>query len=302
MTMPVITPIKGSLAKNKDGVSAVLKYSIIADSEVDALAVLLAETGIDIFVSLETVYGETPDPESLCQSITIEAVKPALVGGGGGDGLYTVTCNFGRASADGSSLPAPPVLDGPARFQRERATVSEPVDHDVNGDPITNSAGEQFSPPLTALRVNIVVVADWIRAAADQLAADAEYQAYEGKVNSATWRGAARGSMFCHSIEPTEISPGVYRYVGRFERRAPKTLHGTDFEGWETTVLDAGLREVGPTSLDGKPSWNPIVMQGAEISKPVLLNGIGFLNDEGADPVPLGFKHYEYIDFNGIDI
>lgn len=302
MTMPVITPIKGSLSKTKDGVAAVLKFSILADSEVDALSVLLAQTGIDIYEPLETVYGETPDADSQCLSITVEADKPALIGGTGGDGLYTVTCNFGRANTDGSSVPAPPVLDGPARFQRERATVNEPVDHDINGDPITNSADEEFSPPLTALRVSIIIVADWIRAAANQVAADLEYAAYEGKVNDSTWKGAARGSMFCHSIEPTEISPGVYRFVGRFERRAPKTIYGTDFEGWESVVIDQGYRERGPTTLDGKPTYPKITEGGSEVSKPVRLDGMGIRLDEGANPVPLGFKHYEYIDFNGIDI
>lgn len=303
MAVPVITPIKGTYQRTKDGVAATRKFSILASSEADAEAVLLAQEGIELYSVLETAYGETPDPDCVCQSIDIEAQKPALVGGGGGDGLYLVTCRFARSVVDGSFTPAPPELDGAARFQIERATVSAPVDHDIDGKPITNSADEEFSPPLNKLTVNRVLVADWIRKAASQTAAETEYEEYEGKLNSTTWRGAARGTIFCHAIEPTEIEPGVYRYVGRFERRPPQSYFGNDYEGWEDVLIDQGYRTKGDPDMDGKPTYTIIKdKEGNDPTKPVRLDGTGQVLADGADPVVLSFKHYEYIDFNGIDI
>lgn len=293
---------------DQDGLSAARAWDIVAESEVNARAVLYTETG----VARGTVYmnhqGVIPDTFCVCQRLTARGHPPAPVGG---TGLYEVLAEYAYSNWQYN---APTALDagpGQTKFWVERTIVSEPEDHALNAlgsrwdVPIQNSADEPIDPPVTPLRIQKTLVAQWIQYFDSYETAYGAVSSYEDKLNDALYQGAPNGSLLCIGVDVEEAgipaaagaSDYPYRFTARFAYKAPKVLEdGYEYEGWTTTRRDEGRRTKGEI-VEGVRDYPAILKNSMAVSDPVPLNGGGQELPAGATTVVLAFKHYKYANF-----
>lgn len=136
----------------------------------------------------------------------------------------------------------PPVVDnGEITVQWIQRRQSYEIDRDVNGNPITNSAGEPFSNPPQAEKTEYgIVIKKWETGYTPQTA-----NAYIDHVNATTW------NLFAGTPNALFVTPGVALCTrfGPEQEFAPadaKLLISYEFlfafDGWKTRNLDSGYR------------------------------------------------------------
>lgn len=198
-----------------------------------------------------------------------------------GDGCgWFITADYGPF--DPTNQPENP-LDEPPEVDGEGAQFEEIADQDRDGNPIVNSAGDPFDPPLTKDDSRPVV-----RVVRNEptFSLALAYQ-YRDKVNGQAWLGAeprtvkAAPVKFRRLFHPT---CGFYFQVAYEFAFNPK--------GWTRRPLDAGLRQ----KVDG--AFEPIKDKGEPVSAPVPLDGAGQALAADAEPQYLEFEVYEEIDFS----
>lgn len=240
------------------------------------------------------------DPASFLQGIDISHDKD--------DGLsYRIVLDYkpidpaqtGADSGGGAILnnwimapwTAPPSLDW-ASEQVEWA-----ITHDRDGEPILNTAGDPFDPPiLDSFSIPIATVSRveksynplWI-------------PNYENTTNKNAWLGWAAETVLCKSIAGSRfIDPdwGVLWNVTYSYAFKPtvKAVDDTVIQaGWDAYVLNAGLRE----KKDGK--LRPIHLGNAPTSTPLPLDDDGKYNPTG-EPKYLTFKVKRTSDFDDFNM
>lgn len=178
--------------------------------------------------------------------------------------------------------------------------------HDRYGNPILNTAGDPFDPPLTRpystpiatiTRTLATFDPDWI-------------VQYKDHVNASTWMGNPAGTVLCKEINADAVydadwgwmwsqtlefafRPIIILAVGTPSK--PWILkNAVLLAGWAKQILNAGLRQLVSGAV------KPINIDNAPISQPVPLKSNGTY-DPAADPVYLTFDIYEtaeFADFN----
>lgn len=281
-----------------DGPHFVRVFSAIAASATAALDILYTTYTVRKGVVYTDHQGQQYDNLTRCQDISIEEKTPAIVGG---EGLFTLVAYFGYSNI---RFDPPADVDGTVREYIESAEISEPVDMDRNGVPLTNSSDEPFDPPLTKLTIDRVLVREWIRTGNSRISVEAQYAVYENKVNSTTFRGAPAECFYCkpfvvQEADIPESAAGLpyFRVQARFHFKPTKTIGSTTYGGWVDTPIDKGRRTIAG-NVGGVRTYAPIMMGGVPVSEPVLLNGAGQQLQSGATPLVLIVRHYQSIDFN----
>jgi len=284
-------------------------WDIYAESEQDAVNELYSREGVKRGTIYRDHQGTLWDYRLICQDIVVRARVPAPVDG---YGLYEVTARYAYSTEPQLERAEPPSLvnPNPVRWWTERALVSQPVDHDINGNPIVNPSMEPIDPPLTALMPRIVRCAEWIREARHQHVLEAQMEPYVGKVNSTTWHHtqAPMGCLLCLEITVSRTDLPVahwpyYRMVGRWEYRPQKTIYGQTYPGWQDTVLNRGRREPAGTNPAGVMEYCAITdINAIPQADPVLLDQQGMRLAAGQQPLVLAWWNYASINFQGIGI
>jgi len=169
-------------------------------------------------------------------------VKSVHVEPGEGPFAYHVTVTYGSVTDPYSSTghePVHPLLE-PPEISYSFVTVTEPVDIDITGAPITNSAGELFDPPITREFHDLV-----LRIVRNEAGFNALLAAeYKGAVNSDVWYGFAAETIRC------VVFDGVQRRVaGLIYWRVTYELH-IRWDGWRKRVMDAGYIELNVAGDD----------------------------------------------------
>lgn len=226
-----------------------------------------------VVVALGDVGSAHPDDASA----SVQSIQVSCQSRDGTD--WSVEVEYGPIRPGESSplLEEPEVDWGLAAYQRI-------ADADRDGNPIVNSAGDPYDPPLTRddSRPLLTIVRN--EATYSPLLADA----YRDTVNLATFFGAPAGTVKCKSITAKRawsplVAGGFYwvvTYLFEFNR-----------DGWTSRPLDIGYRR-----LDGA-NRRQILIDGQPATSPVPLDGAGGVLTPGDPPVFLAFELYPEADY-----
>lgn len=186
-------------------------------------------------------------------------------------------------------------IDRPPEIEFLSAVSTEPVDRDKDDNPITNSAGELFDPPITKDCRDLVIRARRYQSSFDKPQASA----FEGSVNSQTIWGYAPGKVKCNVYTGREVRfAGLWMYEVTFEFQVRE-------DGWKRRILDQGFREkTGVDETTDEPLYAAIKdTSGVPLSSPTMLDGAGVILADTAPPVFLEFDLITENDFTilGLD-
>lgn len=176
--------------------------------------------------------------------------------------LYEVTVYYESFTDPSSSEPAPisPLLQ-PPEVSWTFVTSNEPIDRDIYGNPITNSAKESFDPPITRDFDDLV-----LRVVRNELEFNAlQAAAYKGAVNSDVFLGFAAGVVRC------VLYNGVKQYAASLVYWKVTYEFHIRWDGWARRIRDEGYRALN-AAQDG---YEEIVDEnGLKVSQPwPLYNG-----------------------------
>lgn len=168
--------------------------------------------------------------------------------------------------------------------------------HDRNGNPIRNSAGDPFDPPLAIPVSTPVATVTRNLATFDPTWIDA----FKDHVNSTAWMGFPANTVLCKDIgadRQYDADFGYYWAVTYEFAFRPIWVDGSIIiqPGWSTQVLSAGLRQLVGGAV------KQILIDGAPTSSPVALKSDGSW-DPAADPVYLTFDLLPEVDLAGLDL
>jgi len=311
------------MVEDDQGITGARNFDVLADSQLDARQ-KLKTSGVFIDAPWVTVRGENPNDNIKCTAIEIDASPEAPLGGVGRYICRAVYGDTDSGGGGGGNREATP--DGSPVYLMGGSMVSEPVDIDAKGRPITNTVDEPFDPPLTALVPHELLTVKWVINSTNIKGVIKSMRAYRGALNSSTWLGAPAKSVLCHGIEP--ILDGEFiRATGRFEFRpdynpsnlggAVYTRSGPDwsqvtgpFSGWAVLVGNRGRRELIGTGTDPNDSKKTIRLyrpapdeKGEPVTDPVDLDENGRVLKDGGTPIILAFDLIGFsINFNALGI
>ena len=186
----------------------------------------------------------------------------------------------------------------------EQTTV--PATHDNDGDPITNSAGDPFNPPvmveksmpvLTFTKYYAFVDIDWL-------------ESYVDTVNEVSWKG--RSPRVCRMVALDWASETMNGYAVWKVTFRVKIKRGTwagalpnDVgRGWDLRILDQGFQEYvqPPDPLKRKIS-PPRGDYGGEMPGPFPLDGAGQAASASATtPAYVTYRYYEEADWSDLGL
>lgn len=145
-------------------------------------------------------------------------------------------------------------------------TFSRPIDIDINGNAIINTAGDLFDPPLEYEDFRPVLN---IRRYETSFQAFTSYS-YKNTTNLDAFFGADPKHALCADIRLGEpLWSGV---IGQYFRVEYEFHFSRDSYGWQKKVLSAGYRELYTRPSDGALAQRPILVAGQPASSPVPLD------------------------------
>ena len=209
--------------------------------------------------------------------------------------MVNYDCELDASDANGTGqVPISPLMQ-PPEVSWSFAGSNVPIDTDVDGLPITNSAGESFDPPITKDHSDLV-----LRYTRNELTFDKLVAAdYKDAVNSDIFLGFGAGHVICTMFDPDEMRAATLRYYRvkyefqiRYDEVKTRDTNGdiqTRVFGWVKRIRDEGFREWVGSNPDGSPKYKEILDEkGMKISQPQLLDGVGFkLSDAAIKNPPL---------------
>lgn len=175
-----------------------------------------------------------------------------------------------------------------------------PLESDLDGNAVTNSANQKFDPPIMipVAMTTLSITAFRLQAQSDKI------QRFLNKVNSRTFLGYPKYHARCTDYQITsQYEQGAYYWQVdvTITFKEPGSVVGPD-SGWNPVrVLDAGTAEYSDPDGSGRKYRSIVDAMGQPVSQPVPLNGDGekatpaFLADNG--PVYLKFRAYKEDDF-----
>jgi hypothetical protein len=170
------------------------------------------------------------------------------------------------------------------------------------GNPITNSAGDPFNPPIVIddSRSTLIVTRNELVHSFDLTLAEM----YRDSINQYTWNGFSPNTVKCGIITTTDPQYSSAYQVYYYTVTYPFMINRNT---WIVRVLDAGMNELsGPYG-----PYNPYTDQfprairdrdGQPVADPWPLNGMGQKANVGDPPVVLTFDGYYVQDFTGLNI
>ena len=166
-------------------------------------------------------------------------------------------------------------LEEPPVIEWLSAATMEPIDTDIDGNPILNSSDEPFDPPPTEEFYDLILRASWNVANFDPVGA----ANYNGAVNIDPFRGFAPGLAKVKEYTSRQI----WAITGQFYVHVAAEIHFRT-TGWKRQFLDQGYRTKGDI-VDGVQTYTQITdTEGNLVTDPVLLDGNGQKLADG-DPV-----------------
>lgn len=201
--------------------------------------------------------------------------------------LWLVTGNYGPAGGENATFPPNP-LDHPIELSWGSERVDIVVDRDVNGNAVTNSAGDFFEEnPPTIEKYRIILTIQRNESSFSPTLA----LTWKGTVNNAAWTVAGT-SFAAYTVKCLDITSNAVYHPACGWFWPVKYDFAIDLDGWRYKPLDRGVR-----MNDGSGKRAILDSQGQPIPDPVLLNGSG-LPLTGGTPVVLTFNICPLSDFS----
>ena len=196
------------------------------------------------------------------------------------------TANQQKVTVYYSRLEEP--LDKTPKISWSFATSNEPIDTDTYGDPIVNSAGESFDPPITMDVDDLVLRIEKNQSNYDELQA-AEYK---NAVNSDYFWGYAPGTCILKIYDGSQQRiAGLTYWVVNYEIQIR-------WDGWKRRIVNEGFRYKTGTQTDSIDDYKIAKdTDNNPLSSPILLNTDGTRLPTGSDPVFLEFELYKSLPF-----
>lgn len=245
--------------------------AITNDPHVDACEV---RESCPVAIGQTYAAGSRSDFGSFVQSITAECSDSDGKG-------WTITAEYGPY--DANQWPQNPTERTP-KVSWSFAQFEAIADQDVDGNPILNTAFDYFDPPVTKDDSRPILTIVRNEATFDEnLAED-----YKDTVNADAFWGKDAKTVKVSNISAEwafDSDIGFY-FIVTYEFHVNK-------DGWKKKPLNQGMRQL---SSDGSKQQQ-ILVNGAPISSPALLDEDGVVLAAGADPVYLEFEVYPAVDF-----
>jgi len=189
-----------------------------------------------------------------------------------------------------------PPLNRAARIRWGCTSVRMPVYYDSSGNPILNTAGDAFDPPLE-IDVKLPVVS----VSKNLSAVPAWVLSYRNAINSSAWY--IDGLIIlakCARIDGLEISEWHYEQGVAYREVSYSAIISPTAYGWQPRLLNCGYNEKKKVGDETKRM--PILINGMAPSSPVLLDSQGqaIQNPTSNDAVWLTFNVYPELDFNSL--
>ena len=251
-------------------------YRVITDDITDGSGVALAAAAL-------------PDPTERYLNVPLQDVDCQ----GQDDGFtYVVTYTYSTKSDDGGEGFEPNPLNRPPEVSGGFDNQTEPYQYDINGDPVSTSAGELLASALEreTSEVSISISAN------ESVSWVARYS-FNNKINAASF-----------SVDGVTIPAGLAKISGISGNKQSENVNGNNFnywkntyivkvrpEGWDHLYDDRGLYELGPTSLPQRIKD----IDGLDVTKPYPLDGSGAAAASAtAIPATIIRKPYETISYS----
>lgn len=178
-------------------------------------------------------------------------------------------------------------LSVPPEVEWLHTNGSGPIDVDINGDPITNSADEPYDPAMMKDHSDLVLRYVRNESFFNYIAA----ASYINKVNDDIFLDFERGVVRCTVLSARKMHVAGFTYwrvTYEFQIR---------FDGWHMRQRDAGYREVTATGYAEITDDND-----NKVTLPVELNGSGNKLPAGDPVVFLDYYIYDFALFNDFNI
>ncbi len=167
-------------------------------------------------------------------------------------------------------------LEQPTIIEWLSASVTEPIDTDIDDNPIVNSSDEPFDPPPTEEFDDLLLRGVYNVAVFNPVDASI----YKGAINTDFFLGFDPGQ----AKVVTYISREIKAITGNFYVEVTVEIQFRS-DGWKRKFVDQGYRVKTGVDIDGKPTYEEIKDdEGDPITEPVFLDGNGEKLDDG-DPV-----------------
>lgn len=214
-------------------------------------------------------------------------------------GSYDIVVSYGQPQGEDPLSVASPSYD-PVQLELDFIEYERPVDVDVEGNQIVNSAGDSYDPTVAADDARMVLTFTRNEATADY----ALYNTIKNRVNSTTFLGfRAR----CVKAKPPRVRRLWHNDTGYyFQITYQFEVRDEDYEdedgnylgqGWDYVSLDSGLRQKVGTNLE------TILVNNQPTQKPYPLDGAGAkLADITGTKSYRVYKLYREYDFNELGL
>ncbi len=180
-------------------------------------------------------------------------------------------------------------LDEPPIIEWLSASTMEPIDTDIDGNPILTSSDEPFDPPPTEEFYDLILRASYNVATFDPVgAAD-----YKGAVNIDWFRGFAPGLAKVKEYTSRQIRV----ITGNFYVAVAAEIHFRS-TGWKRKFLDQGYRTKGDVVDDVQTYTQITDTEGNMVTEPVLLDGNGQKLADGDPAVRKEYWTKKQLSFN----
>lgn len=176
-------------------------------------------------------------------------------------------------------------LEAEWEIEFDFASSNEPIERDINGNPILNSADEVPDPKPQKEIDDLIYRVTRNEPIFDPLIA----RQYKGSINDDEFLGFPAKTCRINQYKGKRMKSGPYYYwtvTYEVQIRAYMLVDGK-LETWKLRLLDQGFREkVGENDNDNKPKYELIKdKDGNPLSEPTLLNGLGKKLADGAVPI-----------------
>lgn len=260
------------------------QYQVISDTQIPPTAARNA-VGISRFDAYAF------DPAAKCVSITC-----AQKSGDEQSKIWTVTYEYTTELEDVTAVPT----EREYEYQWSTEKWTQPVDFDINGDPVVNTINDFFAEPIEREQSRPILTVTRNEAAATDIAA--LKLAYEDRVNDDTFIGAPARSVRLTDISassqkdtlPDESTVVYWRVSYTF-------MFKLDEYGWDIKVLNNGFHCIDDEiSAD---DYSPCkTADGQSSGEYMLLAEDGTRLEPDGTPFPLVFEVYEEADFDSLSL
>ena len=180
--------------------------------------------------------------------------------------------------------PPDPAETDPFTITPRMERIELPMEVDLDGNPVRNSAGQKFdTPPMLELYYPVFTIGRTEYSNPCRRMVD-----FTNRVNGAPFWGFAPGQVCMKSVMPsTSVTWGTPAWNVQYEIAI--NIYFPFLDLWQLEILDAGLQKINTSTNGFEATFTPLIAilddQGKEITQPVPLDGNGQRLPKDADPV-----------------